>query len=78
MAKSRLKTSPSSFLGKLLFVQYNDTSRIERHEMVVSDENPRVDPDPDLQVISLNKKQSGPMSYLCDITLYLDVGIKKF
>ena len=42
------------FLGKLLFVQYNDTSPIERHETVVSDENPQVDPDQELQVISLN------------------------
>ena len=72
MAKSRLKTS----LGKLFFVRYNDTSPIEQHKTVVSDENPRVDPDPDLQVISLNKKQSGPMSYLCDINLNLDIGIK--
>jgi len=62
MAKSCLKTSLSSLLGKLIFVQYNNTRPIELHKTVVSDVNPRVDRDLDLQVISLNKKQPNKLS----------------
>jgi len=76
MAKSSLKTSHSSLRVKLIIVSNIDTRPIERHKTVVPDPNPRVDPDLDLQDISLNQKQSGPMSYIRDVTLCLVIGIK--
>ena len=77
MTKELLKTSSSSLWQKLIFVSYNYTRPTERHKTVVSDTNPQVGPDPDLQVISVNQKQSVPTSYQYDVPLYLFVGIQE-
>ena len=77
LAKASLKTPSSSLREMLIYVSYNNTRPIERHKMVISDLNPQVDPNPDLQVISL-KKRFCPNSYQWEVTLYLVVSIKKF